>query len=65
MEKIELTPEEYNTLFKNDPSEIWYSQPKKRETLKDMVERTEIYNHFYRQERNDIYINRFYQDRFK
>jgi hypothetical protein len=65
MENTKLTKEEYKLLFTNDPDEVWYSPEKKPETLKDMVERTEIYDHFYRQERNDIYINRFYQDRFK
>jgi hypothetical protein len=65
MENTTLTQEEYNILFKNEEGEVWYEPKQKEETIKDMVERVEAYDHFYRQERNDIYINRFYQDRFK
>jgi hypothetical protein len=62
MTNEQLTQEEIEILFKNNPNEKWY---KKSESLKDMVERIEHYNQFYKQERNDIYINRFYQERFK
>lgn len=61
MTNEQLTQEEIEILFETNPKEKWY----KIETLKNMVERIEQYNQFYKEERNDIYINRFYQDRFK